>query len=97
MRNSTAPSDRISRPVWKTPAPYILGAAGSIIALIIFAFFLLVCSCWKDSRGHSDGNNTISGSTESNIECGEINETVVVIMPGDEKPTWIAKTEKNSS
>lgn len=95
MRNSTAPPQRFDTPVWKTPAPYILGAAGSVIALIVFAFFLLVCSCWRDSRSPSEENNVIAGNgTESTIECGEINETVVVIMAGEEKPTFIAKTGK---
>lgn len=95
MRNSTAPSHRFNTPVWKTPAPYILGAAGSVIALIVFAFFLLVCSCWRDSVGHSEENNVMArNGAESNIECGEMNETVVVIMAGEEKPTFIAKTEK---
>ena len=36
-------------------------------------------------------------STESNIKCGEINDTVVVIMPGDEKPTFYAKINKCAS
>ena len=36
-------------------------------------------------------------STESNIECGEFNDTVVVIMAGDEKPTFIAKINKCAS
>jgi len=98
MRNITAPGDPITRTEWKTPVPYVLGAAGSIIGLIVFAFLLLVCSCWKDSFGHSGENNMRSGhSNESTIEYNEIDETVVVIMAGDEKPTFIAKSTFDST
>nr|ABK21806.1 unknown [Picea sitchensis] len=108
MRNITRPYSYIAacdQSVWKSPAPYVLGAAGAIIVLII-AFFLILMVCYgKGSASYSEESNRES-SDPNTEDHGEKNDTVLtishcsdeierkiinVIMAGNEKPTFIAK------
>eukprot|EP01018_Ginkgo_biloba_P039819 Gb_14129 [translate_table: standard] len=87
---------------WHSPVPYLFGGVAAMLALIAVALMILACSYWKLS-GHFEGsvhqNNAVdsvnaeNGESKLNIEiCGEdIEEKVMVIMAGDEKPTFLAK------
>lgn len=96
MRNITSsPTIGMTHSLRRSPVPYLIGGLGVMIALILFALLLLLCSHYKrSSREHE------SESTSENNEMGKKNmevhgcdaiERVVVIMAGNDSPTFIAK------
>lgn len=103
--NIASPSNRESTfSLWHSPIAYLIGGLGAIMALLAFALCILACCNWKRPRGSLEENNLRSEQhRESNIgRCGEENELmknitsassnderVVVIMGGDETPTFI--------
>ncbi|CAH8332294.1 unnamed protein product [Eruca vesicaria subsp. sativa] len=79
---------------WHSPVPYLFGGLAAMMALIAFALLLLACSYWR-----------LSGSAERDVEAGndgksdgethtdkptERPEKFLVIMAGDDKPTYLA-------
>ncbi|GLJ43126.1 hypothetical protein SUGI_0894940 [Cryptomeria japonica] len=96
-----APS--VSHPsIWLSPVPYLLGAVGSMIALIFIALIILVCSHWRNpsTSSQDDSNNTSDsnlgeineGMKKKVLYCSEDNKSdkVIVIMAGEVMPTFIA-------
>ncbi|XP_040381350.1 protein GLUTAMINE DUMPER 3-like [Oryza brachyantha] len=88
---------------WQSPVPYLFGGLAAMLGLIAFALLILACSYWKLS-GYLDGGSASGqgGSTAGEAE-GEkgsaagaarpavgFREHVVVIMAGDERPTFLA-------
>ncbi|KAF0902649.1 hypothetical protein E2562_018278 [Oryza meyeriana var. granulata] len=89
---------------WQSPVPYLFGGLAAMLGLIAFALLILACSYWKLS-GYLDGDsaNDQAGSTAAGEAEGEkgsaagaarpavgFQEHVVVIMAGDERPTFLA-------
>ncbi|THU60489.1 hypothetical protein C4D60_Mb07t13300 [Musa balbisiana] len=81
---------------WRSPVPYLFGGLAAMLGLIAFALLLLACSYWKLS-GYLDGGDDGSGvepgaktgaEVAMPVACYE--EKFVVIMAGDEKPTYLA-------
>lgn len=82
---------------WHSPVPYLFGGLAAMLGLIAFALLILACSYWKLS-GYLEGE----GEAERDLEAGEgkVNETqkasaayeekILVIMAGQEKPTFLA-------
>lgn len=78
---------------WRVPV-YIFGAVGAMLLIIFFASLILVCSFWNLSRrNNSELSDCIDHSIQpcSAIDYKEEAEKVVVMMPGDEQPTFIAQ------
>ncbi|CAL9771398.1 unnamed protein product [Musa acuminata subsp. burmannicoides] len=80
---------------WHSPVPYLFGGLAAMLGLIAFALLLLACSYWKLSRrlgGRHGGDAEPDPKTWVGVAmpaaCYE--EKVVVIMAGDEKPTYLA-------
>ncbi|CAI9772311.1 unnamed protein product [Fraxinus pennsylvanica] len=86
---------------WHSPAPYLFGGLATMLGLIAFALWVLACSYWK----LSGRMNTAEGQGgEGDMEAGDdkngggavkrplpvLEEKIVVIMAGDEKPTFLA-------
>ncbi|KAK7347682.1 hypothetical protein VNO80_22220 [Phaseolus coccineus] len=89
---------------WHSPVPYLFGGLAAMLGLIAFALLILACSYWKLS-GYLEGN----GETERDLEAGEgkteqdqkpqrqYEEKILVIMAGQEKPTFLATPSVSSS
>ena len=87
---------------WHPPVPYLFGGLAAMLGLIAFALLILACSYWKLS-GYLEGN----GETERDLEAGETEqdqkpakpyeEKILVIMAGQEKPTFLATPSVSSS
>ncbi|KAK7329840.1 hypothetical protein VNO77_24020 [Canavalia gladiata] len=89
---------------WHSPVPYLFGGLAAMLGLIAFALLILACSYWKLS-GYLEGN----GESERDLEAGEgkndqdhklqtsYEEKILVIMAGQEKPTFLATPSMSSS
>ncbi|KMZ64057.1 Protein GLUTAMINE DUMPER 3 [Zostera marina] len=91
--------------VWRSPVPYLFRGLAAMLGLIAFALLILACSYWKLS-GYLGAENVAraaapaaaDGDVEINISRQEdtikveavFEEKIVVIMAGDEKPTFLA-------
>ncbi|CAK8564223.1 unnamed protein product [Lathyrus sativus] len=89
---------------WHSPVPYLFGGLAAMLGLIAFALLILACSYWKLS-GYLEGN----GESERDLEAGQATndtdekpqkpyeEKILVIMAGQEKPTFLATPRMSSS
>ncbi|GLJ53432.1 hypothetical protein SUGI_1139490 [Cryptomeria japonica] len=92
MRNiSSSSTIATTHSLWRSPVPYLMGGLGVMIALILFALLLLLCSHYNhNSREHESENNEMGKENMEVDGCDEM-ERVVVIMAGNDNPTFIAK------
>ncbi|GLJ43141.1 hypothetical protein SUGI_0895370 [Cryptomeria japonica] len=78
--------------LWRSPVPYLMGGIGTMLVLIFFALFLLVCSdCSRKQENEHHGGEKDEMDKEERHGCGEMEERVIVIMAGHENPSFIAK------
>ena len=105
MRNDISPrSSQIS--AGNSPVSYLLGGVACIAVLIAFSFIILACSyflkhCTIEDQENNrsehqnlelgDGGRNEMGEDMSNVSDDRDDDGVIVIMAGDEKPTFIAK------
>lgn len=88
------------RSPWHSPVPYLFGGLAAMLCLIAFSLFILACSYWRLTGQLADENRE---GTQRDIESGDekeddlveksskvYEENVLVIMAGDEKPTFLA-------
>ncbi|KAF7098393.1 hypothetical protein CFC21_100139 [Triticum aestivum] len=85
---------------WQSPVPYLFGGLAAMLGLIALALLILACSYWKLS-GYLDGDRDGQAAGDADGEKGSASgaarpamdflEHVVVIMAGDERPTFLAK------
>jgi hypothetical protein len=97
-------SSQVPHSPWHSPVPYLFGGLAAMLGLIAFALLILACSYWKLS-GYLEGN----GESERDLEAGERNndtdqkpqkpyeEKILVIMAGQDKPTFLATPSMSSS
>ncbi|KDO67353.1 hypothetical protein CISIN_1g042254mg [Citrus sinensis] len=78
------------RSPWHSPVPYLFGGLAAMLGLIAFALLILACSYWKlsDSRDIESGDKGQEGDAANSVKVYE--EKILVIMAGDEKPTFLA-------
>ncbi|XP_072980106.1 protein GLUTAMINE DUMPER 2-like [Typha angustifolia] len=85
--------------VWHSPVPYLFGGLAAMLGLIALALLILACSYWKLSgyleegaREGDDGAGAGSGKPTSAAAASAVcyEEKILVIMAGDEKPTFLA-------
>ncbi|GJM97810.1 hypothetical protein PR202_ga14765 [Eleusine coracana subsp. coracana] len=88
---------------WQSPVPYLFGGLAAMLGLIAFALLILACSYWKlsgyldagsgtdrDRAGSgADGDQKGSAAGAARPAAGFL-EHVVVIMAGEERPTFLA-------
>ncbi|GMY35442.1 protein GLUTAMINE DUMPER 3 [Fagus crenata] len=105
---ATSPMAAQQHSPWHSPVPYLFGGLAAMLGLIAFALLILACSYWRLS-GFLDGD----GTAERDLEAGEseakpndtqkhppvFEEKFLVIMAGEEKPTYLATpmTSRSSS
>ncbi|KAE9604999.1 hypothetical protein Lal_00036744 [Lupinus albus] len=89
---STSPSTKIK--LWNSPIPYLFGGLALMMALISVALVILVCSYRKRSSSQSSSTEANEDMKQTimakNIESNAEPE-LLVIMAGDDKPTYLAK------
>uniref|UniRef100_A0A0A9FKM2 Uncharacterized protein n=1 Tax=Arundo donax TaxID=35708 RepID=A0A0A9FKM2_ARUDO len=90
---------------WQSPVPYLFGGLAAMLGLIALSLLALACSYWKHSgslaAGEHDDLEHQAGTERRDGEKGSAagkagpagdrwREHVVVIMAGDERPTFLA-------
>jgi len=84
----------ITPSLWHTPIPYLFGGLAFIMGLIALALLALAYSYCKLSRNNQDGDHNDMENKESDPQTKEpiksYEEKILVIMAGNEKPTFLA-------
>ncbi|KAL8199378.1 hypothetical protein R6Q57_012946 [Mikania cordata] len=85
---------------WRFDSPliYLFGGIFVILGLITAALIILVCTHRKRRSGVNDGDDIESGDGGHKVatvgyhggDCEDVRPKVVVIMAGDEVPTYLA-------
>ncbi|KAK9697507.1 hypothetical protein RND81_08G042000 [Saponaria officinalis] len=80
---------------WKSPVPYLFGGLAAMMGLIAFALLILACSYLKLSGNFDSGENSGEDGGDEKVKEADKAVTVVansilVIMAGEEKPTFLA-------
>ncbi|XP_054799283.1 protein GLUTAMINE DUMPER 5-like [Prosopis cineraria] len=85
------------RSPWHSPVPYLFGGLAAMLGLIAFALLILACSYWKLSSflqsedGDLESGEAQKQSDSANKEAVKVfEEKILVIMAGDENPTFLA-------
>ena len=89
------PAAAAPRSTWQTPVPYLFGGLATMLALIALSLLTLACSYWKLSGGLAgpDEDQPPGSDGEKGSAAGPAREWlghVVVIMAGDEQPSFLA-------
>ncbi|KAJ8767390.1 hypothetical protein K2173_017434 [Erythroxylum novogranatense] len=85
---------------WHSPVPYLFGGFAAMLGLIAFALLILACSYWKlsgfldnSNDGERDleagGGQNKSGDSEKQ-GVSSFAEKILVIMAGENRPTFLA-------
>ncbi|PKU78647.1 Protein GLUTAMINE DUMPER 4 [Dendrobium catenatum] len=75
----------------RSPVPYLLGGIGVIVFLITLALIILTCTKRNPSDTSSTSPSETAGKLPVNAGVLDIEPKIVVIMAGDEKPTFLAR------
>ncbi|KAG8058260.1 hypothetical protein GUJ93_ZPchr0002g23905 [Zizania palustris] len=101
--SSVVSSSSVPRSPWQSsPVPYLFGGLAAMLGLIALSLLGLACSYWQLAGSSEDGGGGQAGE-ESRADGGEKGSAagaagaagewrghVVVIMAGDERPTFLA-------
>ncbi|KAL5208652.1 hypothetical protein ABZP36_033087 [Zizania latifolia] len=99
--SSSVVSSSVPRSPWQSPVPYLFGGLAAMLGLIALSLLALACSYWQ-LAGSSDGGGGGQAGEESRADgekdsaaggagaAGAWRGHVVVIMAGDEQPTFLA-------
>lgn len=101
---SAAPPSPAQVSSWKSPVPYLFCALAAMLGLIAFALLILGCSYWKlsanlESRDDEETQDVEEGSGDGGEKAAPpvFKEKYLVIMAGQEKPTFLATPTSGSS
>ncbi|XP_027353983.1 protein GLUTAMINE DUMPER 5 [Abrus precatorius] len=82
---------------WHSPVPYLFGGLAAMLGLIAFALLILACSYWKlsgqlqnEENGQRELESVNTGDSSKKESVKVYEEKILVIMAGDEKPTFLA-------
>ncbi|KAJ8634662.1 hypothetical protein MRB53_008929 [Persea americana] len=83
---------------WRSPVPYLFGGLALMLCIVAFALLLLACSYWnlsnilrnRENRGNRDLQNRDEKTAESIKTPQPLDLKVLVIMAGDDNPTYLA-------
>ncbi|KAK2663143.1 hypothetical protein Ddye_001717 [Dipteronia dyeriana] len=96
--NHTTTSTTIN--VWNSPIPYLFGSLAVVLMLIAVALILLVCSFKKQSSSLSSNSGSDENASEKPaiiLKVVDPEPKIVVIMAGDEKPSFLAMPAVSST
>ncbi|RRT55675.1 hypothetical protein B296_00032209 [Ensete ventricosum] len=85
---------------WRSPVPYLFGGLAAMLGLIAFALLVLFCS-FRQLSGFLESGGEANGGPDSDEEAPSdggdatkppllFEDSIVVIMAGDRKPTFLA-------
>ncbi|RDX60714.1 Protein GLUTAMINE DUMPER 2, partial [Mucuna pruriens] len=78
--------------IWKSPIPYLFGGLAAMLVLISVALVILVCSYKKrDSHSSPEAEDMKSQAMSMNNKDTNSEPEILVIMAGDQNPTYLAK------
>lgn len=96
----TAAAAATQKSPWHSPVPYLFGGLAAMLGLIAFALLILACSYWRlsgqmDDRDHRDDRDERdlergAGENNSGMGINIYEEKILVIMAGNENPTFLA-------
>ncbi|XWS36886.1 hypothetical protein CRYUN_Cryun20dG0123700 [Craigia yunnanensis] len=89
-RNSTAAVTGAGFRHWNSPIPYLFGGLAVMLGLIAMALVILACSYKKSQSNNSSGEAEEKPAKQVTMQL-EMEPKIVVIMAGDENPTYLAK------
>ncbi|OMO52665.1 hypothetical protein CCACVL1_29130 [Corchorus capsularis] len=95
--NHTSSSNKLMN--ISSPLPYLFGSLAVVFILIALALIMLACSYRKYSS-NSSSRRQIQLKQEreiNNMGFDDSEPKIVVIMAGDDKPTFLAKPAASSS
>ncbi|GLJ43168.1 hypothetical protein SUGI_0896220 [Cryptomeria japonica] len=85
---------------WRFPALCLFIAVAAMLVLVACASVILICTWWRLARGTMRAGTHLesmaSGHMKSQVICGD-DEKVLVIMPGDHKPTFLASHQSSET
>nr|XP_004501399.1 protein GLUTAMINE DUMPER 5 [Cicer arietinum] len=95
--NTLAPTASMMHSSWHSPIPYLFGGLAAMLGLIAFALLILACSYWRlsgqlqdEENGNSNMDNQKEGDSTKKESLKVYEEKILVIMAGDENPTFLA-------
>ncbi|KAJ8630017.1 hypothetical protein MRB53_023340 [Persea americana] len=74
---------------WNSPIPYVFGGLALMLILVAFALTVLACSYYKLRSNASHGAGEVPPM--ANKVIADMEPKIVVVMAGDENPTFLAK------
>ncbi|CAN0860372.1 Protein GLUTAMINE DUMPER 1 [Linum grandiflorum] len=87
---------QVMRSPWHSPVPYLFGGLAAMLGLIAFALLILACSYWRLSNRQRRGDGDIESGNEKEAKTDQVfEEKFLVIMAGDNKPTFLATPASN--
>ncbi|KAJ7971153.1 Protein GLUTAMINE DUMPER like [Quillaja saponaria] len=99
MRPSNNVSPVTGVGLWKSPIPYLFGSIALVLTLILVALIILFCSYRKRASSSSSGSE-LGDPEKPAMSISTVIDTepkIVVIMAGDDKPTYLAKPSTSST
>ena len=97
-KSVTGSSSEIS--VWKSPVPYLFGGLALIVTLISVALIILICchrKCCSQTESSDEDIEEARQVIPENNYVIEAEPKIVVIMAGDDMPSYLAKSTNSSS
>ena len=76
--------------IWRSPIPYLFGGLTLLLVLISVALVILVCSHRKHASRSSAEIEDTKQAMPNKVEI-DIEPRILVIMAGDDKPTYLPK------
>uniref|UniRef100_A0A803LC53 Uncharacterized protein n=1 Tax=Chenopodium quinoa TaxID=63459 RepID=A0A803LC53_CHEQI len=91
MTNTTSSSSSTQIMRWNSPTPYLFGGLALILGIIVVALATLACSyIYKKKHQPSSSFDDTTGKPVTTNDDYDDKPKFVVIMAGDDKPTYIA-------
>ncbi|OMO52664.1 hypothetical protein CCACVL1_29129 [Corchorus capsularis] len=92
MRAANGTSSTIK--LWKSPIPFLFGSIAIVLLMIVVSLIMLVCSYRKSSASNSpdeeDHTEEKPAAPSHIISVLDAEPKIVVIMAGNDKPTYLA-------
>ncbi|CAL9769782.1 unnamed protein product [Musa acuminata subsp. burmannicoides] len=92
---SNTAASAVPHSAWRSPVVYLFGGLAAMLGLVAFALLILACSYWKlsDYLG-TDGADAEGGEASGDAAKPPppplCDKSVVVVMAGDCKPSFLA-------
>ncbi|XWS47535.1 hypothetical protein CRYUN_Cryun14cG0160700 [Craigia yunnanensis] len=74
--------------LWKSPIPFLFGSLAIVLLMILVSLVMLVCSYRKSSANSQ--HDSEEKSAKHFISALDAEAKIVVIMAGNDKPTYLA-------